>query len=325
MPQIPSSSQPIRPTTGSLSNPKNPPIPNDPSMPLVQAYVVQKDNTRVALPAGQSLESLDWLGNADQNAPLARLEAHFDLQDIDGIDQKSSFDLKGDMDLTLKLERKLFEQAVSQANQQNDNFDFGLSFNAKNSTYTIPIKYKSFAGKIKVAEVNIRPMSNGRIKVEVGGLAGGAASVLNGLSFGTLKTAVQGMIKDMSKDMGFKVQANTISDYVLSPDIENSPLFTLDKVNTPILIMANDDDTMVPWYQGIEYFIGLRRLGKPAWLLNYNEAEHWPTKMRDRIDFQIRLAQFFAHYLKGEPMPKWMKEGIPATEKGIEMGYDLMK
>ena len=106
--------------------------------------------------------------------------------------------------------------------------------------------------------------------------------------------------------------------------IENSPLFTLDKVETPILIMHNDDDGAVPWYQGIEYFIGLRRLGKPAWLLNYNEADHWPLKIRDKEDFQIRMAQFFNHYLKDEPMPKWMKEGIPAVKKGIDLGYELV-
>jgi len=106
---------------------------------------------------------------------------------------------------------------------------------------------------------------------------------------------------------------------------ENSPLFTLDKVQTPILIMHNDDDGAVPWYQGIEYFIGLRRLGKPSWLLNYNDADHWPTKVRDKHDFQIRMAQFFDHYLKDKPMPKWMKEGIPATKKGIELGYELVE
>ncbi len=103
--------------------------------------------------------------------------------------------------------------------------------------------------------------------------------------------------------------------------MENSPIFTMDKVKTPILIMHNDDDGSVPWYQGIEYFIALRRLGKPAWLLNYNNADHWPTRLEDRHDFQIRLAQFFDHYLKGEPMPKWMKNGIPAVDKGAEFGY----
>ena len=107
--------------------------------------------------------------------------------------------------------------------------------------------------------------------------------------------------------------------------IENSPLFTLDKVNTPILIMHNDDDGAVPWYQGIEYFIGLRRLGKPAWLLNYNNADHWPLRLEDKHDFQIRLAQFFDHYLKEKPAPLWMTKGIPATEKGKTLGYELDK
>ncbi len=107
--------------------------------------------------------------------------------------------------------------------------------------------------------------------------------------------------------------------------IENSPIFTMDKVQTPILIMHNDNDGAVPWYQGIEYFIALRRMEKPAWLLNYNNADHWPLRVEDKHDFQIRLAQFFDHYLKGAPMPKWMKEGIPATKKGIEFGYELVK
>ena len=102
---------------------------------------------------------------------------------------------------------------------------------------------------------------------------------------------------------------------------ENSPLFTVDKIETPILIMANDKDGHVPWWQGIEFFIAMRRLGKPAWLLNYNGEPHWPLKLPNRIDFQKRMAQFFHHYLKGEPMPLWMKEGVPATEKEFTLGY----
>jgi dipeptidyl aminopeptidase/acylaminoacyl peptidase len=102
---------------------------------------------------------------------------------------------------------------------------------------------------------------------------------------------------------------------------ENSPLFAIEKVETPILIMANDQDGAVPWYQGIEFFIAMRRLGKPAWLLNYNGEPHWAQKLPNRIDFQKRMSQFFNHYLRGAPMPSWMKEGIPATEKEFTLGY----
>jgi dipeptidyl aminopeptidase/acylaminoacyl peptidase len=102
---------------------------------------------------------------------------------------------------------------------------------------------------------------------------------------------------------------------------ENSPLFLMDKVETPILIMHNDQDGHVPWYQGIEYFVALKRLGKPAWMLNYTGEPHWPTKNPNKLDFQIRMKQFFDHYLKGEPMPKWMKEGVPAVKQPYELGY----
>ncbi|MCK5400924.1 MAG: S9 family peptidase [Flavobacteriaceae bacterium] len=106
--------------------------------------------------------------------------------------------------------------------------------------------------------------------------------------------------------------------------IENSPIFFIDKINTPLLIMHNDADGHVPWYQGIEFFVSLRRLGKPSWFLNYNDEPHWPLKLQNRKDFNIRMAQFFDHYLKGDPKPVWMDRGVPAIEKGINQGLELM-
>ena len=106
--------------------------------------------------------------------------------------------------------------------------------------------------------------------------------------------------------------------------VENSPIFNIDKINTPLLIMHNDADGHVPWYQGIEFFVSLRRLGKPSWFLNYNGEPHWPLKWQNRIDFNIRMAQFFDYYLKGAPKPVWMKRGVPALEKGINQGLELI-
>ena len=103
--------------------------------------------------------------------------------------------------------------------------------------------------------------------------------------------------------------------------IENSPIFFVDKIQTPILLLHNDGDDAVPWYQGIEMYMALRRLNKPVWMLNYNGEPHWPVKRENRMDFQIRMKQFFDFYLKGAPQPDWMKEGIPAVEKGITKGY----
>lgn len=107
--------------------------------------------------------------------------------------------------------------------------------------------------------------------------------------------------------------------------VENSPVFFADKVETPILIMHNDKDEAVPWYQGIEYFTALNRLRKPVWMLQYDRESHNLDSRVNAIDFSIRVEQFFNHYLKDAPMPVWMKSGVPATLKGIDMGYELVE
>lgn len=105
--------------------------------------------------------------------------------------------------------------------------------------------------------------------------------------------------------------------------IENSPLFHLDKVTTPVVIMSNDKDGAVPWYQGIEMFTALRRLDKKVWLLNYNNDDHNLTKRQNRKDIQIREQQFFDYYLKDAKAPVWMTRGIPSTLKGKDWGFEL--
>ncbi|MDE6023107.1 MAG: prolyl oligopeptidase family serine peptidase, partial [Muribaculaceae bacterium] len=103
--------------------------------------------------------------------------------------------------------------------------------------------------------------------------------------------------------------------------IANSPVFHANRVETPLLIMHNDNDGAVPWYQGIEMFMALRRLNKPVWMLQYNGESHNLKERRNRKDITVRLQQFFDHYLKGDPMPEWMKSGIPIVRKGQELGY----
>jgi dipeptidyl aminopeptidase/acylaminoacyl peptidase len=106
--------------------------------------------------------------------------------------------------------------------------------------------------------------------------------------------------------------------------IENSPIFWADKVQTPLLMMHNDQDGAVPWYQGIEYFTALRRLGKPAWMINYNGEDHGLLKLANRKDWTIRMQQFFDHYLKGDPPPVWLEQGVPAVMKGKTLGLELI-
>ncbi|MCW3789187.1 S9 family peptidase [Plebeiibacterium sediminum] len=107
--------------------------------------------------------------------------------------------------------------------------------------------------------------------------------------------------------------------------IENSPVFFAPQVETPLLIMHNDNDGAVPWYQGIEYFMALRRLNKPAWLLVYNNEEHNLTRRANSKDLSRRMMQFFDHYLKEKAIPVWMNDGVPAIKKGEDLGYDLVE
>ncbi len=107
--------------------------------------------------------------------------------------------------------------------------------------------------------------------------------------------------------------------------IANSPVFFADKINTPLLILHNDKDTAVPWYQGIELFVAMRRLQKPVWMMNYNGEPHWVMKEENRRDFATRMQQFFDHYLQGAAEPEWMANGIPGVDKGKKFGLEPAK
>ena len=107
--------------------------------------------------------------------------------------------------------------------------------------------------------------------------------------------------------------------------IKNSPIFYADKIQTPLLIFHCDGDEAVPYSEGLNLFLAMRRLHKPAWLLNYKGDRHFLYNKAAEIDWTIRLQQFFDYYLKDAPMPRWMKEGINVNERGVDQKYDFVK
>lgn len=92
--------------------------------------------------------------------------------------------------------------------------------------------------------------------------------------------------------------------------IENSPVFFADLVHTPLLIMFGDEDGAVPWYQGIELYLAMRRLGKDCIFLQYRGEPHHLKKYPNKLDYSIKMKQYFDHYLKGMPAPEWIKKGV---------------
>jgi dipeptidyl aminopeptidase/acylaminoacyl peptidase len=95
----------------------------------------------------------------------------------------------------------------------------------------------------------------------------------------------------------------------------NSPVFHVPNITTPVLMLHNDADDAVPWYQGIELYLSLRRHGKEAYLFNYNGEKHGLRKRPNQKDWTVRMQQFFDHHLKGAPEPAWMEKGIPYIDR----------
>lgn len=107
--------------------------------------------------------------------------------------------------------------------------------------------------------------------------------------------------------------------------IRNSSILNADKITTPVLIMHNDADEAVEYHEGRNFFLALRRLHKPVWLLNYKGEGHFIGNVEAQHDWSIRMMQFFDHYLKDAPTPRWMEEGININERGHDSKYDLVK
>lgn len=92
--------------------------------------------------------------------------------------------------------------------------------------------------------------------------------------------------------------------------IRNSPVFQAPNVKTPLLIMFGDEDQAVPWEQGIELYLAMRRLNKNCIFLQYYNEPHWPNKYHNRLDYAIRTKEFFDHYLLKKPAPDWIINGV---------------
>lgn len=95
-----------------------------------------------------------------------------------------------------------------------------------------------------------------------------------------------------------------------------SPVHNVRNIKTPFLILQGTDDGAVDWLQGMEWFNAAQRWGKEVIFLSYPGEPHHLAKKENQKDFQIRMKQYFDHYLMDAPAPLWMTNGVPATKKG---------
>lgn len=89
--------------------------------------------------------------------------------------------------------------------------------------------------------------------------------------------------------------------------LQHSPVLSVDKVTTPLLLMHNRDDSAVPFSQSVALFTALRRLEKPVWLLEYDGEGHVLFDPKCQLDFNVKQQEFFDHYLRDKAAPGWMK------------------
>jgi dipeptidyl aminopeptidase/acylaminoacyl peptidase len=143
---------------------------------------------------------------------------------------------------------------------------------------------------------------------EAGAPVGNMTSAYNGIRWGT------GLPRQFQYERAQSRIGASLWDRPLE-FFENSPIFHVRNVQTPVLMLHNDQDDAVPWYQGIELYLSLRRNGKEAYLFNYNGERHGIRKRPNQKDWTVRMQQYFDHHLKGAPKPAWMESGIPYLER----------
>jgi dienelactone hydrolase len=126
-------------------------------------------------------------------------------------------------------------------------------------------------------------------------------------------------------DSRMAILESRFNDYTIWDRLDlyeaESPVLHANKAQTPLLIFHNQSDH-IAFEQAVEMFLALRRLEKPCWMLQYDGAGHI-VGGDQAVDFTKRITQYFDHYLKDEPAPRWMTRGIRAANKGIDDGLSL--
>jgi len=80
--------------------------------------------------------------------------------------------------------------------------------------------------------------------------------------------------------------------------LENSPVFYLDRVQTPLLIVHGSKDFAVASFLADEVFVDLRRLGKTVVYAKYEGEGHALQGYQNQVDFVGRMITWLDQYLK---------------------------
>jgi dipeptidyl aminopeptidase/acylaminoacyl peptidase len=101
---------------------------------------------------------------------------------------------------------------------------------------------------------------------------------------------------------------------------DQSAVFHAQTMNTPLLIEQGTNDGSTEWLQGVEFYNALRFLKKPVIFLSYEGEAHGYTRYDNQYDVEVRMHQFYDHYLKGAPAADWIANGVPFLKKKTPTG-----
>lgn len=117
-------------------------------------------------------------------------------------------------------------------------------------------------------------------------------------------------------------QARMAAPYweTMEEHLESSPANFITDLETPMLLMHGDEDGVVDFYQGLEFYNYARRAGKEVLMLVYPGADHGLSDESQQVDYHRRIHEWFAHHLKGEPAASWITDGESWAERARRIG-----
>lgn len=91
--------------------------------------------------------------------------------------------------------------------------------------------------------------------------------------------------------------------------VDQSPLFSADKVVTPLLLLHGASDTNVPVGESIQFYTALKILGKPVELIEVAREDHHIITVSRRYAWHNTIMAWFDRWLKDQP--EWWEEQYP--------------
>ncbi len=91
--------------------------------------------------------------------------------------------------------------------------------------------------------------------------------------------------------------------------VEHSPIYSADRITTPLLLLHGDSDTNVPPGESHTMFTALRLLGREVEMVEFPGEDHWILDREKRYVWWDTILAWYDRWLKDEP--QWWQQLYP--------------